>query len=171
MNSEKAIKYVGIFSMITLSGIIGFLLIPTVGYGQTPAPEQTVGGIYIALALAVIGLLTHILQFYLNQKAERVGLNPNSTDEKIIKAIMDLGQNVEHNAGGLAQLTNFIYNDVAPEKARQIVEGSLPLIKVKAVTDNVNTINTKLGTFEDLLNAIQPKVKSDPIPEVKVGTS
>jgi hypothetical protein len=132
----------------------------TIAYAQTP--DQSFGGTYVALALAVISLITNAFNAYLAEKAKRVGLNPNATDEKLINFVMGMMEHVKSNSGAITQLTNFLYKDVAPEKAQQIVEGSLPLIKISELTKKVQEADQKLQTGAKLLDAIGSKASPAP---------
>ena len=128
--------------------------------GQATGEEASIGQTYTALALAIISMAGTVFAAYLSQKAKATGQAPNETDLRIAQTILNLQEKMKTTAGAQAQLIDFIYNKAVPEKAQEIVEGTLPLIKVQEVTKRVGEAESDFKHGEDLLNEIQTKVKT-----------
>jgi hypothetical protein len=145
-------------SYIFLGGAIVMIFNTLVGFAYAQTEEQTFGGIYVSLALAIISLANSVWSQYIAQKAKATGQAPNETDLRIQQQLSNTQQSLKDVAGTLAQLINFTYEKVAPEQAKQIIEGTLPLIKVEAVTKKVGQVEADFNHGADLLNEIQGKV-------------
>src|ERR1041384_3294394 len=136
--------------------VIGFQALVGIAYAQAPA--QTFGEVYVSLALAIISLANSVWSQYVAQKAKATGQAPNETDLRITNLLHNLSEKANETAATQAQLINWIYEKAVPDQARQIVEGSLPLIKVDAVTKRVGETQANLDHAAELLNEIQAKV-------------
>jgi hypothetical protein len=99
-----------------------------------------------------------IFAAYLSQKAKATGKAPNETDLRQQQQLVDLQLKLEHSAGAIANLVDFVGNKVAPEQFKQIGEGTLPYIKAKEVIKKVGEIQSDVKHGEELLNEIQSKV-------------
>lgn len=152
MKQEATIRLIAIVS----TSMLFYMLLTNTAFAQT---EQSFGQTYVALALAVISLITNAFNAYLAQKAKTVGLNPNSTDEKIIRFITDISARFKNSEEKNAQLIDFLYNNAVPDKAKAIVEGSLPLIKIRAVTEDVAKADQKVQEGATLIDEITSAVR------------
>ena len=128
--------------------------------GTATGDEASIGQTYTALALAIISMAGTIFAAYLSQKAKATGEAPNATDLRIAQALLSLQEKMKTTAGAQSQLIDFVFNKAVPEKAQEIIEGSLPLIKVAEVTKRVGEAESDFKHGEDLLNEIQGKVNS-----------
>lgn len=146
-------------SYIFLGGAIVMVFNTLVGFAFAQAPvEQTIGGVYVSLALAIISLANSVWSQYIAQKAKTTGQEPNQTDLQIQQQLVTTQAHLKDIAGGLSQLIDFTYEKVAPEQAKQIIEGTLPLIKVQKVTQKVGEVESDFNHGAELLNNIQSKV-------------
>jgi hypothetical protein len=141
-------------------GMAGGIAFAANDTGVATGDEASIGQTYVALALAVISMAGTVFAAYLSQKAKATGQAPNETDLRIQQQLLNLHETVKETAGAQAQLIDFVFNKAVPEKAQEIVEGSLPLIKVQAVTKKVGAAEADFKHAEDLLNEIQDKVKT-----------
>lgn len=149
MNTERITKLVA----ITSTSLFGVVIFSQIAFAQDT--EQTVPGTYMALALAVISLMSNVFNFYMAEKAKRVGLNPNSTDERIINKTMELFEKFQNSEQKISNLTEFVYS-IAPEEAQKIV--GKPAIQIRNVTKDVQEADEKVSKFRDLLDDVQEKV-------------
>ncbi len=145
-----------LLSLITGLAAVG--LLTHVAFAQAPV-AQTFGETYMAMALAIVSLIGNVFNAYLAQKAKLTGQAPNETDVKIAAAIAGLAGGLAKNEEKGKQLIDFLYNNAVPKQAQDIVEGSLPLIKVQAVTADVKKAEEKFNTAVSLLSSIQGEVQ------------
>lgn len=140
-----------------ISGVIGLaaigLLFHAV-FAQAPV-TQTFGETYMAMALAIISLIGNVYNGYLAQKAKLTGQAPNETDMKIAALLASVTEKIQTQEQKGAQLIDFLYNNAVPKQAQEIVEGSLPLIKVQKVTQDVKDADAKVTQAKNLLGSIQ----------------
>ena len=155
MNYENLFKNI---SYLFAGGaiVVGFQAIFGMAYAQAPA--QTFGEVYVSLALAIISLANSVYSNYLAQKAKATGKEPNETDLRIATALHTLSEKANETSATQAALINWLYDKAVPEKAHEIIEGSIPLIKVDAVTKRVGETQANLDHAAELLNEIQAKV-------------
>lgn len=129
-----------------------------------PTSEETTGSIYVALIMSVISLMANFLNGYLAQKAKTVGLNPNSTDERVIRYVLDLAERMNAAQSQIAQGITFVAKN-APEEWKNIVDGTLPAIKAKELTKSVQGMDAKVTEGKLLLDAIEAGIKErKPLP-------
>jgi hypothetical protein len=126
--------------------------------GTATGDEASIGQTYTALALAIISMAGTVFAAYLSQKAKATGQAPNETDLKIQQQLTNLHETMKTTVGAQAQLIDFVFNKAVPEKAQEIIEGTLPLIKVQEVTKKVGQTEADVKHAEELLNEIQSKV-------------
>jgi hypothetical protein len=109
----------------------------------------------MALALAVISLMSNVFNFYMAEKAKRIGLNPNSTDEKIMNAFLTFGEKFKNSEEKVSNLTEFVYSAL-PKEAQEIVDK--PAIQIRNVTKDVVEADAKVQKFRELYDAVATKV-------------
>jgi hypothetical protein len=150
----------------TIAGLAAIGLFAHVAFAQAPAPA-TFGETYMALALSIVSLAGNVFNAYLSQKAKLTGQAPNTTDIKIAQGLADLNQRLVGVEGKAAQTIDFLYNNAVPEKAQAIIEGSLPLIKVQAVNNDVRKAETKFNQAVELVKTVEEgAAKTKPIEKV-----
>lgn len=130
--------------------------------GTATGSEASVGETYTALILAVLSIGGNIINWYLAEKAKRVGLNPNSTDEKMAKAFLDFSERFKNSEQKVSELTDFVYGAL-PDKAQAIV--NKPTIRMAEVTKDVHDADQKVGHIRSLLEQIMST--ASPAPKTK----
>lgn len=149
MNNQSVVRLVAVSSTTLLVAVMFF---PNFALAQE---EQTVTGTYMALALAVISLMSNVFNFYMAEKAKRIGLNPNSTDEKIMNAFLTFGEKFKNSEEKVSNLTEFVYSAL-PKEAQEIVDK--PAIQIRNVTKDVVEADAKVQKFRELYDAVATKV-------------
>jgi hypothetical protein len=127
--------------------------------GTATGDEASVGETYTALLLAIFSLVGNIINWYLAEKAKRIGLNPNSTDERMAKAFLDFADRFKNSEQKVSELTDFIYSAL-PDKAQQIV--NKPAIRISEVTKDVHEADQKVGYIRSLLGEIASIASAPP---------
>lgn len=130
--------------------------------GTATGQEASVGETYTAMLLAIFSLAGNIINWYLAEKAKRVGLNPNSTDEKMATAFLDFAARFKNSEQKVSELTDFVYSAL-PDKAQQIV--NKPAIRISEVTKDVHDADQKVGHIRSLLEQIMST--ASPAPKTK----
>lgn len=146
------------YSFVFMAGLT-FANLYAVFAQPAPAVEQSVGTTYMAVVLSAFSIAGNLINWYLAEKAKRVGLNPNSTDEKVAKVVLDLAQTVAKVETKVANLVDFTYSAL-PEQAQQIV--NKPLIRAAEVTKDINIANEKVGKARELVEAIEDTAAPPP---------
>lgn len=127
--------------------------------GTTTGQEASVGETYTAMLLAIFSLAGNIINWYLAEKAKRVGLNPNSTDEKMAQAFLDFSERFKNSEQKVSELTDFVYGAL-PDKAQAIV--NKPTIRMTEVTKDVHDADQKVGHIRSLLEQIMSTASPPP---------
>jgi acylphosphatase len=146
---------IALLSVITGLAAVG--LFTHIAFAQVE--EQTLGQTYMALALSIVSIAGNVFNAYLAQKAKLTGQAPNETDAKIAAALASVNETLKKDQQKYVEFADFLYNNAVPEKAKAIVEGSLPLIKVQALNEDVKKAEGKFNQANDLLRAIQGEVE------------
>lgn len=127
--------------------------------GTATGNEASVGETYTALLLSVFSLAGNIINWYLSEKAKRVGLNPNSTDERMATAFLDFAERFKNSEQKVSELTDFVYGAL-PDKAQAIV--NKPTIRIAEVTKDVHEADQKVGRIRSLLEEITSTAAAPP---------
>lgn len=139
-----------------ISGLAAIGLFTHIAFAQTPTPSF--GETYMALALSIVSLAGNVFNAYLSQKAKLTGQAPDQTDVAIAEQLAGLSERLKNSEAKGAQLIDFLYNNAVPKAAQEIVENSLPLIKVQAVNDDVRKAEAKVNEAVSLLDAVESNV-------------
>lgn len=127
--------------------------------GVATGSEASVGETYTALILAILSLGGNIINWYLSEKAKRIGLNPNSTDEKMAQAFLDFSERFKNSEQKVSELTDFVFSSL-PDKAQAIV--NKPAIRMAEVTKDVHDADQKVGHIRSLLEQIMSTASAAP---------
>ena len=146
-------------SLMLAGAAIAMVVNVGITYAQAPTVDQGYGSTWLALALSIMSLVSQVANFYLAQKAKTVGSNPNSTDERLAKYIVNLADRTAQQEDKLKQFADFLYEKAVPEQAKQIAEGSLPKIKIENLNSDVEKAKQDLATGISMFETIQADVK------------